>query len=68
MANCVKMLDVGENDPSHKCNRRNSWILADTDSTSSLLSNLNSGHGSDGTAISNMIKRLIHNMPAKMGV
>jgi hypothetical protein len=68
MANWVKMLDVGENEPSHKCDWRNVWILSDTDSTSALLFNPNSGHGSDGTATSNIINRLIHNIPAKMGV
>jgi hypothetical protein len=38
------------------------------DSTSALLSNPNAGHGSNGTATSNMINRLIYNAPAKMGV
>jgi hypothetical protein len=62
------MLAVGENDPSHKCFARNLWIRSGTDSTSALLSNPNSGHASDGTATSNMINRLIYNIPAKMGV
>jgi hypothetical protein len=38
------------------------------DSISALLCNRNAGYASDGTATSNIINRLIYNMPAKMGV
>jgi hypothetical protein len=68
MANWVKTLDTGLNDPSHKCFVRILCIRTGMEWISALLSNPNLGDDVDGTAISNKINRAIHNAPAKMGV
>jgi hypothetical protein len=68
MANWVKMLDTGLNDPSHKCSVRILWIRTGMEWISALLCNPNLGHDVDGMAISNKINRAIHNVPAKIGV
>ncbi len=65
-ANWLEMLDVGENEPSHKWLSRISWILCLIFSWSFRATNI--GHASSGTATPSITNRLIYNVPAKMGV
>jgi hypothetical protein len=68
MANWVKMLDTGPNDPLHKCAVRIWWMRTGMESISALPCNPNRGHGLAGTVTSNKTNRAIYNTPAKIGV
>jgi hypothetical protein len=63
IANWLKMHDVGENDPLHKCLLQICLIYASTSKMSSRLYNI--GHASAGTATFNIINRLMYKTAAK---
>ena len=62
------MLAAGEYDPSHKCLLLNTWILSGMLGILALLFNLIAPYSTNGTVISNMTNRIIHNIFPKMGV
>ena len=66
IANWLKILDIGENNPLYKCFLQIFLIRSSTKLILSLLYNI--GHGLAGMATSNIIKQLIYNTPAKMGI